>query len=621
MPNTSVVLRAFNEERHIGDVLQALRSLTYRDVEVILVDSGSTDRTVSIARPYCDRIITIESRDFTFGYALNVGCQHATGAYVVVLSAHALPGDDRWLAYLVDPLTEDGRVAMTYGRHVGAHQTKFSERRDFARIFDAPHRPVPPFYANNACSAIRRMLWEEHPFDEHLPGLEDIAWARYFWERGYVIRYVAEAAVHHIHEEGWPQVYNRYRREAVAARRLGLPQPPHSGVSAWQFARDLTADLIAAGTAATWPQRREIVSFRYHQYRGARDGWRRDIDLGKERYALFYSGANRGVVIRGSHDAVLQDLPMPEVKPGDVLVKVSFVGVCRTDLEIYEGRLGYYRQGRARYPIVPGHEFSGTVVGVGANGGTVRVGDRVVGEPILFCGQCPECLAGITTACVRRREVGVMNYDGAYARYLSLPALRVHVLPDDLSLEAAALVEPLAVVRKGLRRVAHRLHEGVRCAVVGAGPIGNLCAQVLARSGHRITVFDVNPARLRLLDGQLETADTLDRLTSFGLIVETTGRAEVLERLLAESRADATLLLFGLPYGPTEYNFEEIVTQDRCVVGSVGSAGEDFRWALAHLPGLDTTPFLRHIAPLSHFAAAWESCRNGAALKTLLRVD
>lgn len=624
LPETSILIRAFNEQKHIGKLLRTLREQNYKDYEILLVDSGSIDNTLSIARDYCDQIHHIQSRDFTFGYSLNVGCRHSRGRYIAIVSAHAIPIHGDWLGSLVSHF-RDERTAMVYGRHVGAEETKFSEKRDFSRFFgDTPlRRQSPPYYANNANSAIRKSLWEEHPFDEYLTGLEDIAWARHFIEKGYAVDYEPGAPVHHIHEESWHQVYNRYRREALAARRIGLDAPPHSRPGLWDFCRNVVRDSLALPSSGlpALDTLDGILKFRYQQWRGTREGWHHDIDLKRERNDLFFSGANQGVVVSGKQQAALKEMPMPEIKPGDVLIKVAYVGVCHTDLEIYDQELGYYKKGEARYPIVPGHEFCGEIVQVGANGGGFRIGDRVVGECLLPCGACPFCLSHQPSSCERRREVGVVNFDGAYARFLSMPAKSIHKIPDGLATKTACLAEPLAVVRKGLRRIAHRMKEsGEPCAVLGAGPIGHLCAKVLAFLGHEVTVFDTNAERLKPLKAVAETSQALEGLSRFSVIVEATGRVEPLKKALQESRADATLLLLGFPYGDLPFNFEQLVAQEKAVVGSVGSAGEDFEWALETLPKLDVSPLTATVLALGEFSRAWEIQRSGKQLKVLLTI-
>ena len=273
MPRASIVIRTFNEQKQLGNLFNALDQQTFRDFETIVVDSGSTDATLTIARQRSDKLVEIASHDFTFGYSLNIGCRNSRGDILVNVSAHAIPVDNHWLEALVSSF-EDDQVAIVYGRHLGASDTKFSERRDFEKIFgnDAIVQTQGPYYANNGNSAIRKSLWEEEPWGEHLTGLEDIAWAGFFGAKGYSVVYEPKAAVYHIHEESWYQVYNRYRREALAARHIGLAAPPHGSQKLWHFAANLVSDILAALKKKDY-RLGEICRFRYYHWRGALHGW------------------------------------------------------------------------------------------------------------------------------------------------------------------------------------------------------------------------------------------------------------------------------------------------------------------------------------------------------------
>lgn len=617
-PQTTILIRTYNEQRHLPRLLDAIDQQTDRNFEVVLVDSGSTDRTLEIADGRVNRILTIDSRNFTFGYALNVGCRAARGDFVAIISAHAIPVNHQWLEALVAPFA-NSQVAMVYGRHLGAETTKFSEQRDFRRFF--PDRPSLRRYGNNANAAIRRSLWQQHPYNEELTGLEDIHWAKTFTQQGHLVVYEPKAAAYHIHEETPEKVYNRFRREAAAAKHMGLAQPPHGTRFFLAFVRSTLADLLAGLRQSSWGLVRDIVDFRYLQWRGSRDGWNQPIDHVRERQALYYSGSNQGVVISGPRRAALKDLPLPALAPGEVLVRVAFVGICSTDLEVFEGRLSYYREGRARYPITPGHEFSGVVAAVGANAASAwGVGDRVVGECVLGCGRCPYCRQGSAAACVQRREVGVMNYPGACARYVVLPAWALHRVPDGLSLKEAVLAEPLAVVLRAIRRADHRANPDSHWSVVGAGPIGNLTAQTLAARGYRVTVHNRSPERLEHLPTHVNAQTGFNGLGQSDVIVEATGARESLERVLHGSRPDATLVLLGFPYGALSYNFEQVVGQEKVIIGSVGGASQDFADALALLPRLHLEPLTRTVLPLKDFGRAWELHRSGQHLKILLQV-
>ena len=139
-PEISVVIRTFNEEKFLPDLLDALNQQVYQDFETIVVDSGSMDKTRQIAAQKADKLLPIESHDFTFGHSLNVGIQEASGKYIAIVSAHTLPFNAHWLSNLIAPF-HDHKTAMVYGRQLGGQQSKFSESRDMRRIF-GPKRAV-----------------------------------------------------------------------------------------------------------------------------------------------------------------------------------------------------------------------------------------------------------------------------------------------------------------------------------------------------------------------------------------------------------------------------------------------------------------------------------------------
>jgi 2-desacetyl-2-hydroxyethyl bacteriochlorophyllide A dehydrogenase len=627
-PETSIVIRAFNEERWLPDVFEALARQKYRDFEVLLVDSGSVDRTREIAAARGARIVRLRTEDFTFGHSLNVGVQEARGRFIAIVSAHAIPANENWLERLVAPLRRDD-VAMVYGGQRGHAISKFSEARDFERLFPTrPHEVCDPDnpFANNANSAVRRDMWEKHAFDEGLPGLEDIEFAKYWMEHGRKVMYEPEACIIHVHTESWSQVRRRYHREGMAARWVGtriLRHIPAETVReiAWT-GKDL---LLAARERRLTALAGQIFRFRYEKLVGSIMGIvdSRGLSNPARRAELFAQQGFPAVVVQGTHRAQIEERTVPSLKPGEVLVRVSFVGICGTDLEILEGSLGYYKTGMASYPIVPGHESSGTIAAVGPRVSELSEGDRVVVECIQGCGECADCRRDQAIRCPERREVGVIGQDGAYAAYLVTRARYVHKVPAPVTLAQAALAEPLAVVVKGLRRLGSSAQDDQpkRCGVIGAGTIGQLAARVLALRGHSVTVIDRERSRLALLGGIVTTSESLDGLAQFDWIVEATGNLSVLSTVLQQSATGATLLLMGLPYGPQPFSFESVVSFDRTIVGSVGSSGADFDEALRTLTMIDTTPFLQASLPLDEFEKAWTLARSRTVLKVMLQPD
>ena len=216
----SIIIRCLNEGKHIGKLLDGIQKQTHKDVEIIVVDSGSRDNTLEVASKYPTKIVHIKPEDFSFGYALNVGCEAATGDLLLFASAHVYPVYNDWLQLMHQPF-EDEQVALVYGKQRGDHRNKYSEHQVFAKWFPNNsnlHQKHP--FCNNANCMVRKNLWEQFPYDETLTGLEDLAWAKNILERGYRIAYQADATIIHVHEERWKNVYNRYRREAIALRLI-----------------------------------------------------------------------------------------------------------------------------------------------------------------------------------------------------------------------------------------------------------------------------------------------------------------------------------------------------------------------------------------------------------------
>ncbi|MCI0507621.1 MAG: glycosyltransferase family 2 protein, partial [Gammaproteobacteria bacterium] len=218
----SVVIRTYNEERLLPELLRGIKqqNLQELEAEVIVVDSGSTDNTLTIAQEHQCRIEHIPKDKFSFGRSLNLGCAAATGDALVFISGHCIPTHENWLGRLVKPLFQ-GEVVWTYGRQVGNGDSRFSECRIFEKYFPA-HSKIPQegFFCNNANSALLANVWREHPFDEELTGLEDMYLARKLVGLGMKLGYVADAPVYHVHNETWRQVKNRFEREAIALQHI-----------------------------------------------------------------------------------------------------------------------------------------------------------------------------------------------------------------------------------------------------------------------------------------------------------------------------------------------------------------------------------------------------------------
>ena len=629
MPETSIIIRTFNEGEFLADLLDGIRRQDYQDHEIIVVDSGSFDGTVEIAKNFAVRLVEVASRDFTFGFSLNRGIAVSEGRFLVLVSAHTTPVDSSWLGTLVEPL-RDNKVAMTYGRQLGEERSKFSERQDLRRTFGEQRQVIQPpnFFANNANSAVRRDLWEEHPFDEVLPGLEDAAWAKHWMDHDYQVVYEPAAAIHHIHTETWPQVEHRYFREAVAARKIGLSGPSHVPIEIARQARWFVTDVgIALFKELNPGLIPEIARFRWAKSRGT---VRALLDNSEDQVVLdhqgfFFNTDTEAVVVSRPGHAALHKIKLPAMKPGDVIVRVDFAGVSETDLKILNGSLGYFESSESTYPIIPGHEISGTVVRTGPNVKSVNIGDRIVIECIQGCGVCAACDLGEPIRCSERKEMGVLGSNGGYTRHLVVPGAHVHLIPNNLDLHRAVLCGPLAVAVKGQRRLMSILGPGHHhVGIIGAGSLGQLLALLLIWDGHEVSVVN-HRAGLREIAQrtlpQSQISDDLSTLLQCDGIATVSGHLETIGSVLASGGLTRTLLMLSLTHEKVYFDPDSLLAKDFSIVSSLGSGPADFRKALEVLPDLPLDEFLRSTFPLEDYAEAWKTEEEGETLKVILDVS
>jgi glycosyltransferase involved in cell wall biosynthesis len=273
-PRCSIVIRCFNEEQHIGKLLKGISQQSIKGVEIVLVDSGSTDGTLRIASKYPVKIVHIHPEDFSFGRALNRGCEAATADFIVMASAHVFPIYNDWLDKLLC-FFQDEKVGLVYGKQRGNELTKYSENQIFAHWFPEKsnsHQSYP--FCNNANAAIRRSLWEQLPYDEELTGLEDLDWAKRAIAMRFKIAYEAEAEIIHVHDENYANIFNRYRREALALKQI-IPDDRFSlGDFTRLFLINSWNDVFHAWREGLFTKAfASIIAFRFMQFWGTYRGF------------------------------------------------------------------------------------------------------------------------------------------------------------------------------------------------------------------------------------------------------------------------------------------------------------------------------------------------------------
>ena len=289
MSQVSIVIRCYNEQEHIGKLLYGIFKQQMDDFEVILVDSGSTDGTLELAQEFpIDEIVYIPPEKFSFGRALNLGCEAASGEFCVFASAHVYPTRNDWLKILLEKFEK--KVALVYGKQRGNEITKFPEKQIFRQWFpdeDIRYQQSP--FCNNANAAIRREVWEEFQYDETLTGLEDLDWAKRVQEEGYKISYAADAEIKHVHDETPKEVYNRYRREAIAHKRIFSDQEFTFIDFLKMFGYNTVSDYISAFRKKKIRDAIvEIPRFRLMQFFGTYRGFSRERPVSDRLWRRFY---------------------------------------------------------------------------------------------------------------------------------------------------------------------------------------------------------------------------------------------------------------------------------------------------------------------------------------------
>jgi L-iditol 2-dehydrogenase len=258
---------------------------------------------------------------------------------------------------------------------------------------------------------------------------------------------------------------------------------------------------------------------------------------------------NRAAVLYAPGDLRVEERAMPEPGPREVLVEIAAVGVCGSDVHYYEhGRIGSHI---VRSPMVLGHESAGRVVTLGPEVTKHAVGDRVTLEPGVPCGRCRECRAGRYNLCRDVRFFATPPIDGAFANYVTIHEDFAFALPDSVSDEAGALMEPLSVGIWACRKAG--VSPGDRVLVTGAGPIGLLAQQcALAFGATEVTVTDVSEARLELArrTGATRALQAGEPLDEVDALIECSGHPAALGAGIAALRPAGTAVVVGM--GPEE---------------------------------------------------------------------
>lgn len=313
----------------------------------------------------------------------------------------------------------------------------------------------------------------------------------------------------------------------------------------------------------------------------------------------------RALWLENRHLRLRDDVPRP-ASSEEAVIRLLLAGICNTDLELVRG---YYP-----FSGVPGHEF----VGVVEEGPADLLGKRVTGEINAVCGTCPSCLAGRSSHCLSRTVLGIMNRNGAFADYLSLPSRNLHVVPDEITDEEAVFTEPLAAALRVQEQV--RISTGERVLVVGDGKLGQLVAQTVALTGCRLTVVGRHRRKLELLEARGITTASADSILtgSFDIAIECTGNAQGFALARNALRPRGTVVMKSTYAGDLTFNASGAVVDEITLIGSrCGPFAPAIELLRTHR--VDVESMIHATYPLSDTLAAFEHASRPGVLKVLLR--
>jgi threonine 3-dehydrogenase len=324
----------------------------------------------------------------------------------------------------------------------------------------------------------------------------------------------------------------------------------------------------------------------------------------------------------------LEDVPVPEPGPDEVLIEVHTAGICGTDLHIY--RWDDWAQATIPTPMVVGHEFSGHIAGLGSNVSGFLEGELVSAEGHVVCGKCRNCLAGRRHLCQEPRGIGV-DIPGAFADYLVVPKGNVWRHVEGIDPEIAALFDPFG-------NAVHTALEfpvlGEDVLITGAGPIGLMATAVVAHAGARnVVVTDVNPFRLELArrmgasralhagDDLATVQKELGMTEGFDVALEMSGSPDAMADILDNTIHGADIALLGLPSEPYAIDWTVVILNMLNIKGIYGREMFDTWYKMNVLiqSGVDISPVITHRFPAEDYEAAFQALQGEEAAKVILR--
>lgn len=305
----------------------------------------------------------------------------------------------------------------------------------------------------------------------------------------------------------------------------------------------------------------------------------------------------------------VEDWPVPRPKSGWALIKIQMAGICKTDLEIIKGYMGFKG--------VMGHEFLGVVESCDDPG---LVGKRVAGEINAACGKCDWCVKGLGRHCPQRTTLGIVNHDGCMAEFCTLPVENLCEVDPEISDEQAILTEPLAAACEILEQI--KIHGNEKIVVLGDGRLGILCAWTLSTVVEDVTLVGHHPEKLKTAHWrQIKTTMNREGVTAKAdIVVDATGSGKGIAQAMELCRPRGIIVLKSTVALQGEINLAPLVINELTVVGSRCGRFSDALSMMQDYPDMPLGRLITHRYPLHQALEGFAAAQNGQALKVVLEV-
>ncbi|MEP3198027.1 MAG: alcohol dehydrogenase catalytic domain-containing protein [Lentilitoribacter sp.] len=339
--------------------------------------------------------------------------------------------------------------------------------------------------------------------------------------------------------------------------------------------------------------------------------------------------SHHAAIYRGEKKFSIDEVEINAPGPGEVQVEVAYCGICGTDLHIYLGHM----DARVGFERTIGHEMSGVIAAVGEGVADLQPGQHIVVRPLDHCGDCPACSAGHEHICHNLKFIGI-DSDGAFQQYWNVPAHTIHMLPEELNLAHAALIEPLAVAVHDVDR--GQVRKGEDVLVIGGGPIGMLVAMVARQAGANVTVSEINENRLAfaqkigfatLNPKDIDVAAEIHNVTNgkgADVVFEVSGSQPGVDLMTAAASTRGRIVMVAIHATKPQIDMFQFFWRELDLIGARVYRPEDYDKAMKILADgvIDCDAFITDIQNLSEIQTAFDALtQNPNAMKSMIRIS